>query len=300
MLAIVIPYYRFRFFRETLESLAKQSNKNFHVYIGNDASPEDPIRIIASYSKFLKIDYRKFEHNLGSNSLTRQWERCISFVGDEEWIMVLGDDDKLESTVVESFYSRYSSFCRESNLVRFASQTINSTGDAISPIFYHPEFEDAEQSQFKRMLGFTRSSLSEYVFRKSTYLRKGFRDLPLAWHSDDLAWLDFSANKPIFTINDCTIYVRNSDHNISGKIDNFDLKDQATLKFYKILITEKSALYSNQQMGVILKRYEELLFKRKELSLKTWQFLLLNYLTKAEVKNPLHFLKRSLKRRFLY
>ena len=42
MLAIVIPYYKIAFFEETLKSLANQTNKQFIVYIGDDASKDDP------------------------------------------------------------------------------------------------------------------------------------------------------------------------------------------------------------------------------------------------------------------
>ena len=42
MLAIVIPYYNMQFFEETLQSLSSQSDQRFRVYIGNDASPDNP------------------------------------------------------------------------------------------------------------------------------------------------------------------------------------------------------------------------------------------------------------------
>lgn len=38
-LAIIIPAYKPRFLRETLDSIAKQNNHDFTVYIGDDASP---------------------------------------------------------------------------------------------------------------------------------------------------------------------------------------------------------------------------------------------------------------------
>ena len=49
MLAIIIPYYKLTFFRETLDSLAAQTDQRFHVYIGNDASPEDPTNLLEEF-----------------------------------------------------------------------------------------------------------------------------------------------------------------------------------------------------------------------------------------------------------
>ena len=48
MLAIVIPYFKINFFKETLESL-NQSCKNFKIYIGNDASQDNPDALIRQY-----------------------------------------------------------------------------------------------------------------------------------------------------------------------------------------------------------------------------------------------------------
>lgn len=42
MLAKIVPYYKLCFFEETLQSLSNKTDKGFKVYIGDDASPEDP------------------------------------------------------------------------------------------------------------------------------------------------------------------------------------------------------------------------------------------------------------------
>ena len=77
MLAIVIPYYKIDFFSETLNCLANQTNKQFHVYIGNDASPTDPSSLLDNYKDTIKFTYKKFNNNLGGYSLVKQWGRCI-------------------------------------------------------------------------------------------------------------------------------------------------------------------------------------------------------------------------------
>ena len=58
----------------------------------------------------------------------------------------------------------------------------------------------------------TRSSLSEYIFSRSMYNKYGFYDYPLAWNSDDRAWLDFSDNKPIYSINESIVFFRLSEY----------------------------------------------------------------------------------------
>ena len=61
ILAIVIPYYKINYFEETLKSLSNQTDKRFKVYIGNDASENDPIEIIEKYSVKLNLDYKKIK-----------------------------------------------------------------------------------------------------------------------------------------------------------------------------------------------------------------------------------------------
>lgn len=51
-LAIVIPAYKGRFLKETLDSIAVQAHKDeFVLYIGDDASPERLDKIVESYQK---------------------------------------------------------------------------------------------------------------------------------------------------------------------------------------------------------------------------------------------------------
>ena len=60
---------------------------------------------LENYKGEFEFEYHKFENNLGSSSLTKQWERCVDLASNEEWIMILGDDDYLDSNVVASFYN---------------------------------------------------------------------------------------------------------------------------------------------------------------------------------------------------
>jgi GT2 family glycosyltransferase len=104
MLAIVIPYFKRTFFEATLQSIANQTDKRFKVYIGDDSSPENPVDLLEHYKGAFDFDYRRFKHNLGGVSLVKQWERCIAMTKEEEWVMILGDDDVLGTNVVETLH----------------------------------------------------------------------------------------------------------------------------------------------------------------------------------------------------
>jgi glycosyltransferase involved in cell wall biosynthesis len=156
MLAIVIPYYKFLFFEKTLQSLSDQTDKRFKVYIGNDASNSNPDELIQKYSKDFPIFYEKFENNLGGLSLVNQWNRCLQLINDEEWLMILGDDDVLGDNVVSTFYQELEEIKLVSNVVRFSTVKINETGKITSKLYQNEKIE----SSIDFLLNGTRSSLS--------------------------------------------------------------------------------------------------------------------------------------------
>lgn len=273
MLAIVIPYFKLTFFEETLVSLAKQTDNRFTVYIGDDASPENPHELLKKFEGRFQFVYHRFEDNLGGKSLVKQWERCIALTKDEQWIMILGDDDYLNDNVVEEFYNHFPKFDNQTSLVRFASVTLVQKNNFKGNISYNPEWEMATDAYYRKFLKLTRSSLSEYVFLKSAYERHHFHNYPLAWNSDDRAWLDFSEDKPIYSINESIVNVRLSDLNITGKKDNLKLKSQSLIEFYTFLITKKSKHYTKFQRIKILRKYQSELVKFSSTDFKKWIFL---------------------------
>lgn len=273
MLAIIIPYYKLTFFEATLESLSNQTDKRFNVYIGNDASPEYPSALLEKYKGKFDFVYHRFEDNFGETSLVRQWERCIALSDYEEWIMILGDDDVLGETVVASWYENYEYFNLKSNLVRFASKLIFEKSNTISSIYTHPDWEIATDSFYRKLKEVSRSSLSEYIFSRDSYEKYGFYNYPLAWNSDDRAWLEFSDDKPIYTINSSVVFVRISALNITGSRDNILHKNLSEIQFYKFLISNKFKFYDNKERLEIIKKYGKVIKRSRELNFSEWTFI---------------------------
>lgn len=294
MLAIIIPFYKLTFYEDTLRSLANQTDKRFKVYIGDDASPESPLQLLEQYKGKFEFVYHRFKENLGGKSLVKQWERCIALSQDEPWLMILGDDDYLAETVVSSWYGSYNRFYRKTEVIRFASKIIIQKKNEISEKYEHPVWEKATDSYLRKFNYLTRSSLSEYIFSRKTYNKYHFFDYPLAWNSDDQAWLDFSNNKPIFTINESTVYVRLSTINISGKYDNIVIKQQSQLLFYKYLISNKIKFFNTKQRVVFLRRYENFILKSRKLYISEWLYLLYYYTRYFEINDYKKLIRRFL------
>lgn len=248
MLAIIIPYYKIDYFEQNLQSLSNQTCNRFKVYIGDDNSKQNPNHILNNYINKFDFKYQKFDNNLGSSSLVSQWNRCVEMINDEEWIMILGDDDVLGNNVVEQFYLNLGKI--NSNVVRFASIKIDDKSNEFSETYFHPKTETSINFLFRN----TRSSLSEYVFKAKILNKIGFKDFPLAWFSDILAVLEMSNFDTVYTINEAKVYVRVSNLSISGKTDNIKLKSKATYLFYNYLLTKKSIHFSINQRKELLEK----------------------------------------------
>lgn len=295
MLAIIIPYYKFTFFESTLQSLANQSDKRFKVYIGDDASSENPIDLLGRYQGKVDFKYHRFEENLGGTSLVKQWNRCIDLIQGEEWLMVLGDDDELGEHCIADFYENLASIVTsKSNVVRYATLINDVIQFKQSNLYTHPQLEKATDFFFRRISNQTRSSLSEYIFARASFEKYGFVDYDLAWHSDDRAWLEFSENRPIYTINTSSISFRLSRENISRADYKIKEKQQVSLIFFRFMLKEYFAIFSNEQKKYFLLHYEQLIYSNKKATFSFWFLIFRLFLSMGYIKQSIKFSRRVL------
>jgi len=295
MLAIVIPYYKYTFFEATLLSLSTQTDKRFKVYIGDDDSPEHPADLLEKHKGAIDFVYQRFETNLGGVSLVQQWERCIKMTKDEEWIMILGDDDTIADNCVACFYSHLAEVEQQRiNVIRYATVVIDQNDTELSIVHTHPKYEKSVDFLMRKFKGGTRSSLSEFIFKKEVLLEIRFKDLPLAWYSDLLAVLEFSKFGLIYTINEAIVSFRLSGINITSKRDNLVLKNIATFKFYYYLLNIKSKFFNREERNVLMRMLEKTFLDNKK-SVTFWVLFTKLYLSNFYFKNYYVFIGKMVK-----
>ncbi len=265
-LAIIIPYYKITFFRETLLSLKNQTDKRFSLYIGNDASPDNPENLITGVLKDIPFQYFDYTENLGGKNLALQWERILENV-HEEWFQILGDDDIIDQNFVEEFYRNLEKMDKNGyNVIKYALSRINDEGIVIDR---GPTFEKLIDPINNFMGKFTEgklNSLSEHIFRKSKFDQYGFKKFPLAWATDDLAILEFSDRKSIFYIDKVKVLVRVSKESISGQEENMPEKlfsiylfeQYVVQKFYTEIPKDYLRKMINQQISYAYKNNKKL------------------------------------------
>lgn len=243
-LAIVIPYYNIDHFDKTLFSLAYQTDKRFTVYIGNNNSPDCPRKLLKTYQEKLNIVYRKFDNEPNPITLSEQFLQCVSMISDEEWFMILGDDDILEEEVIADFYRHLPEVDKnEINVVKYSTMLINGSDNLISKIYKYSGIENSIDLYIKKINHQARSSLSEHVFRTNLFIKHKIPRYPLAWHTDDMMILLYSNFSKIYCITSSLVMIRISGKNISSWTDKYNKeKQEASIIFHSKLL----ALYRDK------------------------------------------------------
>lgn len=233
-IAVVIPFFKTRYLEALLASLSHQTDRRFNVYIGNDNSPEDPLPILEKFRDSLPIRYRHYPDNLGHICPTRQWNRCLALVGDEDWVWMLPDDDLVSDNCIEEFYKALPEVQEGAiNVLTIPATIVNADGRSISQLIINPRIQTNYQFYLRQLKGeATGSSLGENIFRRSALLDAGgFISFPRAWGSDHATILRTSANSHIYCLQNSRFGFRQSGINISSIRTDGDEKMAARLKF---------------------------------------------------------------------
>lgn len=188
-IAIVIPAYKSRFLRQTLDSIEAQTCRNFTVYIGDDASPQHLEDIVSDYVGKINIIYHRFEKNLGRVDLPGHWERCIK-LSKEPVIWFFSDDDLMPQDGVERVVKALEYYGMENKMFRFPLAVVDEDNRMIHE---NPPMPECLISGYQFLLDKLESRIysaaCEYVFSRDAYCKAGgFVKFPLAWCSDDATW----------------------------------------------------------------------------------------------------------------
>lgn len=270
-LAIVIPYYKKRYFRELLLALKAQSDQSFHVYIGDDCAPEDARDLVAEVGENLSIQYCRFDSRLGNISLAGHWNRCLALIRDEPWIWVLPDDDLPSPNCVAEFMTALrAGLAAGVNVFAFPVQVINAAGQTVSAgrSFSGPVGNyDFYLGQLKGETG--GSTLGENIFRRDALVgRGGFVEFPKGWGSDHATLIRASAGAKIACLSGARFGFRQSGLNISSKDDDGGQKMSARVLFARWL-KRNEGLFSKPPDQAF---YRYFYWKGEFYAVHVWQF----------------------------
>ena len=171
-LAVIIPAYKSEFLDKTLDSLYRQTDKNFTVYIGDDASPYPIWNTVSRWTGRLKIIYRRFEDNLGGTSLTAHWNRCLDMTADEEFFCMFSDDDIMEENCVAAFRKALKKYPNH-DVYHFDISIIRSDGSLDRECNSFPAEIAADEFFARLYMKEIDARMPEFIFRTDNFRKCG-------------------------------------------------------------------------------------------------------------------------------
>lgn len=257
-LAIIIPAYKSRFLRQTLDSIAAQTCREFTVYVGDDASPQCLEEIVSGYADQMDIVYRRFDSNLGRTDLPGHWERCIA-LSKESVIWFFSDDDLMPQDGVERIVKALDCYGAENKMFRFPLAVIDGDNRIMHE---NPSLPKHPVSGYQFLLdkleGRIYSAACEYVFSRDVYCKAGgFVKFPLAWCSDDATWTRLGdCAGGIIALPGQPVCWRNVEgENISCSTDYDKEKLAATGKFLKWIAARYPDRLKDKALRHAMKKY---------------------------------------------
>lgn len=235
-LALVIPAYKQEYLVDTLNSLAKQTDKRFNVYIGDDASPYQLSAIVEQYKKDLTINYQFFPDNLGRINLVGQWNRCLKLIQDEEFFMLFSDDDIMDPKCIENFYKALEVH-DDYDVYHFDINIIDSKGNVVTKCHSFPRVLSSIDFFSQLYRHKIDARMPEFIFRTKRFLEtNGFIPFDLAYRTDNATVMNCAREKGIYTIPQSRISWRESGKNVSSAknvtTDILYQKSRATIEFF--------------------------------------------------------------------
>lgn len=217
-IAIVIPAFKPNFLKSTLESLSNQSDKQFAIYIGDDASPHNLEKIVREYSDKLNIEYVRFQENLGGVDLVAHWNRCLGLMNGEEWFVLFSDDDLMDAKCIEKLKENILEN-PECDVFHFDIRFINEKNGIIS--IPPPYLKRLSVLDFfdKLYSGKIEARMPEFTFRRKHFEDMGgFVPFELAMRSDNATVIQCAFEHGITTVPDSLVSWRVSELNVSNAV----------------------------------------------------------------------------------
>jgi ribosomal protein L36 len=209
-LAIVIPAYKGDFLAKALAGLARQTDQRFNIYIGDDASPDDIAGIARVALGNRPYVLKRFEKNLGGQSLTKHWMRCVE-MSSEPWFWLFSDDN-----CVAAIHAMLAADANAADLMRFDAWIVDGTDRVTGLHAQNLDCETGLEFAYGLLMGWRRSFVQQLVIRRTAFNRMGgYLEQPLGWSTDDAAIIALGWDKPVLRIPDARIRWRCSDKNIS-------------------------------------------------------------------------------------
>ncbi len=182
--SIIIPAYKAIFLKQAVDSVLAQTYQDWELIVVDDCSPEGLDKILTAYSDHPQVRFYRNEQNIGSERLTDNWNRCLSYCSGD-YVICMGDDDMLVPTCLEDYVALMDRF-PGLGVYHAMTTVIDEKGDIVDLQERRPEWESSLSLLWHRWKG-RDQYIGDFCFdAKVLRANGGFFSLPLAWGADDI------------------------------------------------------------------------------------------------------------------
>lgn len=179
----LLPAFKAKYLGAALDSILRQTYKDFEVIVSDDASPENLQDVVAPYLADERVTMRRNAENMGGRSLVSHWNLLVEMC-QTDYLIMASDDDLFDPTFlgeIDQLAQRYP----EVDVLRGRVRFIDSDGEVYAE---DPAFEERVSELKWYAQNYTPGMLkciANFVFKtRPLQDMGGFFDYPLAWYSD--------------------------------------------------------------------------------------------------------------------
>ena len=209
----LIPAFKAKYIRDTLQSIQGQSYTNYKVLISDDCSLENIRSSCESFLSDFRFLYRRNIENIGGKNLVKHWNLLVDMC-ETEYLILASDDDIYDSCFLEKIDKLVRKY-PECDIFRARVRRVDENCNIIRRDACYEEYVSQIEYIAQRYYTNSVQCISNYVFRTKALKRKGgFIDFPLAWYSD-VATTVMMAEHGLVNTRDLLFSFRISSENIS-------------------------------------------------------------------------------------
>lgn len=194
-----LPITKTGHLQETLDSIEKQTFKDFEIVIKNngaDREKKDAIKVfLGDWLKKPNVRYYESEEQL---SMTMNFNTVLE-KAEGEYFVMMSDDDVMEADYLLEF-NKLTEKYPEVNIFHCRVKRIDEKGNLIDFSELCPEFESQIDFVYHRIKGLRSLELSDYVLKTRAFKEAGgFTNLPRGWGTDEINWIKMAKKGLAFT-----------------------------------------------------------------------------------------------------
>ncbi len=228
MVSIILPAYKRAYLGEMLDSILRQTYKDFELIIVDDCSPENIFQVVSQY-KDDRICYYRNEKNIGGKDLVAAWNHSLSYAKGD-LLLLASDDDIYAPTYLEEMVN-LADANPSIDVFHCRVAVINDSGDMIHAGEPLAEYETDVDFIYQRAINRRTQLVPDFICRTEA-LRKigGFVNYPKAWFSDEMTWYKLAKGKGVCASDKPLFFWRSSLQNISSNTKDTIQKAEASLQ----------------------------------------------------------------------